>query len=387
MVSMKGEINMFSLVMDENELKFFENLLEEIRENNKRIKDEFENVISELFNSTIRDRNNRYKSEWNHYIKNVYNILEYKEDYYGYNESICDIVDNYIRSYNYYLRFRKCKVSIIFNETKDGTIEYKCIRYSFYKEDGIDEDGVPNLKKYFSYDIDVSEFNHINVVKWRDFKRNGYEFILNDVTLLDRMEITDHSIGYNTIHKSIMDLIKFLNEILFKLDNDVAKQIPEAFKLNYSLTPDQLKEYEEVVSQLPDELNIYWGGTNNHHHFTSVAVIPIEDNGIEKYNLEHMTFSPAKDIKACIILESIFYMVQNRYYIPKYSGLMFPNTDTYIMNIKPDRFVISRSNLTEANKYVPKSYFKCEIDISCIPLDELKYLVNTIVDKYKKLAE
>lgn len=378
---------MFSLVMNENELNFFGNLLKEICENNKRINDEFKNVIDELFNSTIRNRNNRYKSEWNHYIKNVYNILEYQENYYGYNESICDIVDNYIRSYNYYLRFRKCKVSIIFNETKDGNIEYKCIRYSFYKEDGIDEDGDHNLKKYFSYDIDVSEFNHINVVKWRDFKRNGYEFILNDVALLDRMEITDHSIGYNTIHKSIMGLIKFLNEILFKLDNDVAKKIPEAFELNYSLTPDQLKEYEEVVSQLPDELNIYWGGTNNHHHFTSVAVIPIEDNGIEKYNLEHMTFSPAKDIKACIILESIFYMVQNRYYIPKYSGLMFPNTDTYIMNIKPDRFVISRSNLTEANKYVPESYFKCEIDISCIPLDELKYLVDTIVNKYKKIAE
>lgn len=383
---------MFSLVMDENELKFFENLLKEICENNKRINDEFKNVIDELFNSTIRDRNNRYKSEWNHYIKNVYNILEYQEDYYGYNESVCDIVDNYIRSYNYYLRFRKCKVSIKFNETKDGNIEYKCMRYSFYKEDGIDEDSDPIIKKYFSCDIDISEFKHNMVGKWKgklgEFKRNGNEFILNDVNILNRMDINDQSIGKYVLRTAIMDLIKFLNEILFKLDNEVAKKIPEAFELNYSLTPDQLKEYEEVVSQLPDELNIYWGGgTNNHHHFTSVAAIPIEDNGIKKYDLEHITFSPEKDIKACIILESIFYMMQNRYYIPKYSGLMFPNTDTCIMNIKPDRFVISRSNLTEANKYVPESYFKCEIDISCIPLSELKYLVDTIVNKYKKIAE
>ena len=164
MVFMKGEINMFSLVMDENELNFFENLLEEVCQNNIKINSIFDNV-QHVFADIRGVSNFRYYTDYYHYIKNANNTLFYSKDYYGYNENVCDIVNNYIRSYNYYLRFRKGKICLL-TESKDNDTKYKCIRYSFYKENNTDEEneGI-NIKEYFSYNINVSEFKHINVCK------------------------------------------------------------------------------------------------------------------------------------------------------------------------------------------------------------------------------
>ena len=387
---MKGEINMFSLVMDENELNFFENLLKEICQNNIKINIIFDNV-QHVFADIRGVSNFRYCTDYYHYIKNANNTLFYSKDYYGYNENVCDIVNNYIRSYNYYLRFRKCKICLL-TESKDNDTKYKCIRYSFYKENNTDEEneGI-NIKEYFSYNINVSEFKHINVCKDSEqIRRNNNELILNDINTFNSFDISNQIMMTAVVElRKLMDLIKLLNEILFKLDNEVAKQIHEEFELNSSLSPAQLKEYEKVVSQLPDNLHIYWSGTNAHHHYTLKSVIPMEKDGIEEYHQVFKTLSPVKDIQemySCITLDALYYIMLNRYYIPQCSKLI-SSDNNIIMKIKPDKIIFIRNNLTEADKYVPESYFKCEIDISCIPLRELKYVVDVIVDKYKKLAK
>lgn len=373
---------MYSLntYMDENEMKFFMALLRDACERDNIVRKELYNS-QDIIKNMMDDYNIKSKSNSSlyGYLSNISNIQDNTHPSSIYESSMLTLLKNYIKSYNQWLRFNGLKVKIVDN------------RIAIYSKNTKDKEDENVIYKEISLrdNSNIIKFDPCKIINGKKFLKRSIDVNNNIVYCLYDIEFTTEKIMNDdgSIYPKefnyfkYLDLVYLINEISFIIlqeFNNSSNQDKWKLNLNHNLKDEEIRAYEKIyntLSEFKSTITIR-KEYNRNIRFYRVKLNDLDNYKgimpIEFYLREYNSF------RECLILDTIFSLIENRYYV----------SDTSWFSFKYDNSITLHKDMIEYEKMIygisslyPNNYKMGYIDISYIPLSEWEFLINSIYTK------
>lgn len=372
---------MYSLntYMDETEMKFFTALLRDACERDNIVRKELYNS-QEMIKNMKDDYNIKSKSDSSlyGYLSNISNIQNHTHPSSIYESSMFILLENYIKSYNQWLRFNGLKVKIVGN------------RIAIYSKNIKDEEDEYIICKEISLrdNSNTIKFDPLKIIDGKKFLKrsidvnNNIVYCVYDIEFITEKIMNDDGSIYPKEFNYFkhLDFVYLINEIshiiLQTFDN--SNEDKWKLNLNHNLREEEIKEYEKIYNQLSEFKSTItiWKEYNRNNRF---YCIELDNLGTYKGIIPHKFYiREHNSFRECLILDTIFSLIENRYYVSDTSWFSFKYDNRIILH--KDHIEYKKS-IYGISKLYPDTYKRGYIDISYIPLSEWEFLINSIRTK------